>query len=598
MGFAESAAWGYYLDSDDTASNFGQLSIHTSSEYEDEEQVFAAGYLEGVLTAPRIFDNFNNMYAYFTSTMNVTLAEPMRWIDEQDRWVRNKCDQHSSRRQRGSDSTAGGGIISSSLQSHVPDGVGTRGLLGQGSYEDSPRYWDSVCLLLRQFDGMVEGYQAQYDALKIYNVVGRLRYRDFLFMMSNADLYDVIDWMDPSQGPTWSVQSGASPATNSSRLQGRRAQRHTAWLEELRRDPARAAAKLFSDVALSGKCSALVKLAADLSEIYMGHSTWDTYTAALRIFKHYDFALEGLKPAARRVSFSSYPGELFSDDDLYMMDSKLVVLQTTNKVFNDEVFEELNPHTVLSWQRVRTANWLAANGEEWAGYLKTRNSGTYNNQYMVVDLNKFKPKQAADAGLLWVVEQLPGLVVAADMTPTLCMGYWPSFNVPFFPEADKYGQHFDKTTHWLSYQSSPRAKIFRRDQAGVLDLDGMKRIMRYNDWRKDPYSEGHPICAVCGRGDLDPEAPVARGCFDTKVTTYEMALNMEAHAVNGPTVDQGQLPPFDWHKQFPDMEHRGQPRRFTFEFEVMSAAALEGMYNAAHLVGCAGGDCDVRAAES
>ena len=67
-----------------------------------------------------------------------------------------------------------------------------------------------------------------------------------------ADLYDVIDWIDPSQGPTWSVQSGASPATNSSRLQGRRAQRHTAWLEELRRDPAKAAAKLFSDVSWGG----------------------------------------------------------------------------------------------------------------------------------------------------------------------------------------------------------------------------------------------------------------------------------------------------------------------------------------------------------
>ena len=45
-----------------------------------------------------------------------------------------------------------------------------------------------------------------------------------------------------------------------------------------------------------------------------------------------------------------------------------------------------------------------------------------------------------------------------------------------------------QTTHWLSYQSSPRAKIFLRDQAAVLDLDRMKRIMRYNNWRMDPVS--------------------------------------------------------------------------------------------------------------
>ena len=53
-GLAESVAWGYYLDSDDTASNFGQLSIHTSSEYEDAEQVFA-GEQGGVPGAARHF---------------------------------------------------------------------------------------------------------------------------------------------------------------------------------------------------------------------------------------------------------------------------------------------------------------------------------------------------------------------------------------------------------------------------------------------------------------------------------------------------------------------------------------------------------------
>ena len=42
--------------------------------------------------------------------------------------------------------------------------------------------------------------------------------------------------------------------------------------------------------------------------------------------------------------------------------------------------------------------------------------------------------QALQPGLLWVAEQIPGLVAAADMTSHLERGYWPSYNVPFFPE--------------------------------------------------------------------------------------------------------------------------------------------------------------------
>jgi hypothetical protein len=43
--------------------------------------------------------------------------------------------------------------------------------------------------------------------------------------------------------------------------------------------------------------------------------------------------------AGQSLSFSSYPGELASDDDFYMTSSKLVVLETTNHIYNFSILE-------------------------------------------------------------------------------------------------------------------------------------------------------------------------------------------------------------------------------------------------------------------
>lgn len=43
--------------------------------------------------------------------------------------------------------------------------------------------------------------------------------------------------------------------------------------------------------------------------------------------------------SAQLLSFSSYPGELFSDDDLYITSSNMVVLETTNHIYNLTILE-------------------------------------------------------------------------------------------------------------------------------------------------------------------------------------------------------------------------------------------------------------------
>ena len=42
---------------------------------------------------------------------------------------------------------------------------------------------------------------------------------------------------------------------------------------------------------------------------------------------------------------------------------------------------------------------------------------------------------------------------------------------------------------------------------------------------------------MCARGDLESVDAVPSGCFDTKVTSYDMALRMQVDAVAGPTTE-------------------------------------------------------------
>ena len=49
-------------------------------------------------------------------------------------------------------------------------------------------------------------------------------------------------------------------------------------------------------------------------------------------------------------------------------------------------------------------------------------AGTYNNQYMVIDLKKVQLGRQLANGTLWVIEQIPGLVVGADQTTLLRAG--------------------------------------------------------------------------------------------------------------------------------------------------------------------------------
>eukprot|EP00658_Telonema_sp_P-2_P025232 TRINITY_DN20161_c0_g1_i2.p1 TRINITY_DN20161_c0_g1~~TRINITY_DN20161_c0_g1_i2.p1 ORF type:complete len:367 (+),score=67.34 TRINITY_DN20161_c0_g1_i2:243-1343(+) len=328
------------------------------------------------------------------------------------------------------------------------------------------------------------------------------------------------------------------------------------------------------------RCSALFKLLPNNSDLVFGHTTWDHFTMmGPRMLKSYDYGNPGGK-----VTMSSSPAFLSSIDDFYLTSNQLAVIETTNGNFNDRLWDVLSTRSALSWLRVSVANLLAESIHEWGALFAVNNSGTYCDQWMVFDMKKFAPGRALLPGSFLVLEQLPGHIHSQDMSAKLQRdSFWSSYNIPYF--SDIY--HLSGFQHQLpreaySHSECPRARIFAEQQASVRSVDGLRRVIRYNNWKVDPLSRDDPCNAISARCDLNPPTSRAydlEGGLDAKVSSFRMAQGQNGSlnflAQLGPTRDQ--QPVFDWSNFEPSKKyskapsHAGQPELFDFRWTSFSS---------------------------
>ena len=301
-------------------------------------------------------------------------------------------------------------------------------------------------------------------------------------------------------------------------------------------------------------CSSLIKVAPDLSDVWFGHSTWSGYNRLIKMFKEYRYFPGGkFSVKANTILVSGYPGVINSNDDFYITSANLYVAETTNSVFNTSLFDILTPESFTCWLRTMVALRLADNGKDWCELFERHNSGTYNNQFMVLDLKLIdtEKKEIYDEAL-YIIEQLPGFCGVEDVTIYLRKGYWPSYNTPFIKKVRELAGVLDlleeKPDLYDSYDYSgcARANIFRRDQDKVKDIMSYRNLLRYNDFQNDPLSKGDASNVIAYRGDLD----TSNSCFgatDLKFTSInDIKTNgtKKVYLINGPTYDQQIV--FDW----------------------------------------------------
>lgn len=143
---------------------------------------------------------------------------------------------------------------------------------------------------------------------------------------------------------------------------------------------------------------------------------------------------------------------------------------------------------------------LLRTAAEWVKIFAQYNSGTYNNQWTVVDYKLFEPgKDLPSKDVIWILEQVPyvflnllyfcstsgiifsGYTDTRDMTWFLKKHkYWPSYNIPYLTsisELSGFNKEGEKN-NWYKWGYCPRARIFHRDQHKVQDLESLKNLMR------------------------------------------------------------------------------------------------------------------------
>ncbi len=262
------AASAEFSDSTNHKSNFGQLTVRSSSNFSDDKQLFAAGFSEGYLTAVRIFQQYNNMLCEIDCTGNRP-KEVEDFFIIQDAWVRTQVEKNPT-----------------------------------------STYWNYLGSLMEQFDGQRAGYAASD-----FGQAHPLDRWAFMLLNGIGDLFDVIPAVVPNRKPDFHAMTYVEAKSYLTR---------------------------------AGHCSALVRVTDDLSDILVGHNSWYVYSAMLRIFKTYRFDLHNRQQRSSAISFSSYPGMLSSLDDFYMMaDSNLIMVQTTNNVFNASLWDLIVPQSLL-----------------------------------------------------------------------------------------------------------------------------------------------------------------------------------------------------------------------------------------------------------
>lgn len=588
---------------------WSKLFVETFDECPSEIQSFAAGYIEGKLTAKNILEFYKNLVGIH-SEEGSELNSVFSYYSNVEKSIRKKTTKES---------------------------------LAMIQSEGELEYWITVAMVQAQTDGLHLGYNS------VMKNIEELSFDKFYFINADGEVPELLTVFHNNQNNAngsnnqFSFKQRTKENLRASSLNSRSIEKFSPeyLLKEFgSKDPE----EVWYNLMTKSHCSAVIKNIYDsngkIDDVMVAHTTWDSYSEMHRIMKIYDFkfTLFANKQRNAYIMFSSYPGTLTSTDDFYLVNKKLSIVETTIEILDKDVYNSIKStadNHVPNYIRISIAHRMADSGKQWCDIFKRNNSGTYNSQWMVLDYQVFdrynnqvnsyiqtntqensfsnkrnirnhaihrnnspsnssnsfmsfmggqtindmsyfysfksgvsnsKNRQLLDQlkGFFHILEQIPEYIHVEDLTSELMQkGYWASFNRPYFKEVYAKTGYEDMAKRYgvtYTYDSNKRA-IFIKDKINeITGIESLKALMQST---KD-ISGALNLNSISPRFDLDAKQKKSSGGIDTKITSYQMAKTNTINAISGPAYKDNNSV-FSWN-EFLNEPHFGLPNTWKFDW--------------------------------
>eukprot|EP00929_Paragymnodinium_shiwhaense_P101338 TRINITY_DN6434_c0_g3_i1.p1 TRINITY_DN6434_c0_g3~~TRINITY_DN6434_c0_g3_i1.p1 ORF type:complete len:674 (+),score=64.74 TRINITY_DN6434_c0_g3_i1:152-2023(+) len=265
-------------------------------------------------------------------------------------------------------------------------------------------------------------------------------------------------------------------------------------------------------------------------DLLAGHVAFGDYSEMTRITKTYNLAFG---TQVNNMTMSSYPGCIGSTDDYIMTGKGLVAMSTSLWIPSDGVYSR--PSTtnegLPSFLRAVLASRLASKPRTWAKIYGLVPGIAGAKQWLLADYGNFKPQIPIANDTLWLLESLPRLQRAGDVTNILREGgYFEAHGVP----------HFGAIRQIYGLPAEGPAKYEEFQQSALLDKGStISTIDNAREVLTDTSSSKNGQIPIGVRSDLDSTNPVPAGSIDAKVAGSCLVGRLSLQAKSGPPIPAG-----------------------------------------------------------